>query len=368
MAAIYTAMSIFLCVILSNAHEKTCEARPIHAPVHGQTCETLEYITTGVTPERHHCNLACIRDKACKAIIHDSRHSVCMLLPHTCILLQPQADHVYQSFEHQCTKWVPASHGVPGYWVDESSTLKAYVARMFINHYPLLGKVTLNTFRSIYPNGSDYHNAEGHHEVLVVDASCCVTWVWYDATSGQPLPAGAFVGAFLTATQTSMYVSRLQIQGNPVIGYYDPLSNLARGQYYGSRSGISFDVMVVESLHVINWGHRGDRFKVKLSSWYMNINYKNKTISRYRLEFISCISVPEQTLFILMRGRGIGCWNRVVQQSIGCHFMIFITDIGSRCSEFSYHSQIWQASCKHCHWASNQSSGRYKYFILFTQI
>ena len=150
-----------------------------------------------------------------------------MHLPQPCTSLQPHADHMYQFFQHECAKWIPAGHDVHAYWIYEDGTDESNVVRMYINHIALLGKVTSNTFWSIFPNGSVFKNTEGQHEVLVVDDTCRVTWVWYDATSGQPLAAGAFVGGFWE--DTSMYVSRMSVWGYLIVGYYNPLNNLARG-------------------------------------------------------------------------------------------------------------------------------------------
>ena len=249
---IWMGLSMF--VVFSNADEiaPDCETRPIHEPIYDKTCETLNYKTLSAATESYHCTLACIDSKDCKAIIYDNHNSVCMLLQEPCTLLQPHADRVYQSLEHQCTKWIPASQDVPAYWIYEHSTTKSYVARMSINDDVLLGKVTSGVFWAIFPNGSVFQNTEGNHETLVVDASCHVIWVWYDATSGKPLPAGAFIGGFWE--DTSMYVSRLHIHGLLIVGYYDPLINLARGEMRGSNNRSRFDVMVVQSRHIISWG------------------------------------------------------------------------------------------------------------------
>ena len=251
MAAKWIRLSMF--VVLSNTEEiaTDCETSPIHEPIYGKTCETSRYMTIIAATENHHCTLACIGNTDCKAIIYDDHQSVCILLQQPCILLQSHTDHVYQSFEHQCTKWIPTGHDVPAFWIYESGTAKSYVTRMYVNDDALIGKATNNIFRAIFPNASVFQNAEGHHEVLVVDDSCRVTWVWYDATSGQPLPTGAFIGGFWE--DTPMYVSRLPIQGNLIVGYYDPLNNQARGEFRGSRSRSHFDVMVVQSRHIISW-------------------------------------------------------------------------------------------------------------------
>ena len=152
-----------------------CKCHPIHEPIYGKTCETLQFITTSAATESHHCTLAYIGNKDYKAYIYDNRQSVCMLLPQSCSLLQHHANYMYQSFEHQCTKWTPAGHGVAVYLIYGGGITKCYVARMAINEDVLLGKVTSNIFRANFPNGSVFQKAEDNHEVLVVDVSCRVS-------------------------------------------------------------------------------------------------------------------------------------------------------------------------------------------------
>ena len=221
-----------------------CESQSIESPIDGHACLTHEYSNISVT-DSHHCTLACIQKEECKATVYDVGHSVCMLLPQLCMLLRPRADFVYQAFHYPCTKWVPQSDDTPGYWIYEVRIM-SYIARSFIDDDLVVGKMT-NVFNTVHPSET-YAVTATHYEKLVVDPTCQVTWVSYDATTGQPLPGGALIGGFLSATNTPLYVSRLTTSGIYVVGYYDPLNRQALGELGGVIRDTIFDLMVVKLL------------------------------------------------------------------------------------------------------------------------
>ena len=249
MAMTYTRICVTFWLLLSNAQglRSNCKFQNIQSSIYGQACEKQEYINISVT-ERLHCSLACINNRECKAIVLDLNHSVCMLLPEPCMLLTPYPDHVYQSFQHPCTKWVPNSHSAPGYWIYEGIGKKSYIARTFINDDLVVGKMTKQFF-AIDPNGTTVIKG-GNSEKLVVDELCDVTWVSYDATSGKALPGAAFIGGFLAATYTPLYVTRLPVttsaEVKKAVGYYNPLNRMAWGQLDGIRKGTMFEIMEVQ--------------------------------------------------------------------------------------------------------------------------
>ena len=233
---------VFYC-LLSNTKPITadCNFYGIQRAEEGQACEHQEYKEISV-PERRHCTLACTYRKECKAIVYDSRRSMCMLLLEPCMLLRPRSDHVYQTFQRPCTKWV-SSNDSHGYWIDELG-LRSYIGRRFVNHDLVVGKVT-DKFHAIRPNDTTYIGGENYGK-LVVDASCRVAWVSYDATSGQSMPTGAMVGGFLAATNIPLYVSRLPLDNINLVGYFNPLNHRAWADYYGPKNGTRFDIMVIQ--------------------------------------------------------------------------------------------------------------------------
>ena len=164
-----------------------------------------------------------------------------MLLPQPCTLLKARADYVYQSFQYPCTEWVPNDGDVPGYWIPEHGGVTSYIVRRFINNDLVVGKVTLRFF-AITPSDASIVQG-GDYENLVVDTPCRVTWVSHDATSRKPIPTAALIGGFLSATNTPLYVSRINGQ---IVGYFNPLNKMAWGQHGGIKNDTSFEIMVVQ--------------------------------------------------------------------------------------------------------------------------
>ena len=250
----YTRICVVFWLLLCDTKglRSNCKFQNIQSSIDGQACENKEYINISVT-ERRHCSLACINNRECKATVLDLNHSVCMLLPEPCMLLTPYPDHVYQSFQQPCTKWVPNSHSAPGYWIYEGSS-KSYIARTFINDDLVVGKVT-TAFLAIHPSGTSVIRG-GNYEKLVVDELCHVTWVSYDARSGKPLPGAAFIGGFLGATYTPLYVTRLPVtigeEEKNAVGYYNPLKHVAWAQLGGIRYGTMFEIMEVQPASAIH--------------------------------------------------------------------------------------------------------------------
>ena len=222
-----------------------CEFSSIELPVDGKSCETPEYINI-TTIEQHHCTIACVHSKECKATIYDGRHSLCILLSKPCIYMTPRTGHVYQSFQPACTKWLPLNDNDPAYRIFEYGSNPSYIARAFVGNDLIVGKKT-NTFYSIYPHGTSTFIDASHYENLVVDPSCSVTWVPFDADSDQPIPDGALTGGFLATTNTPLYVSRLDVNGRIIIGYFNPLNQKAWASFGGIIQTSIFELMAVKS-------------------------------------------------------------------------------------------------------------------------
>ena len=202
-----------------------CDFHSIQLPVHDSACEKQDHINISVIEHRH-CKLACIRNKECLATIYDGYRSVCMLLPEPCFLLKPHPGHVYQVFQHLCTKWVPNSDDDIGYWIYIGGNRRSFIGRKFIDKDLVVGEVTSGFF-AVRTSGRSVIWSRNNYEILVVDASCRVTWVPHDATMEQPIPAGALIGGFLAETNTHLYVSKI----GTVVGYYNPLNRMAWGTW-----------------------------------------------------------------------------------------------------------------------------------------
>ena len=221
-----------------------CETLATIPPTHGKACQPFDYnnITAII---KHHCSLACAARNECHAIIFDTTSHVCMLLMETCLTLQPYPGHIYQSFKHECIKWVPGTGNFNAYWFFVYGSMKNIVARAYREGEVIVGKVT-NKFHGVSSDGTYFKGVS--YEQMVVHPSCDVTWVSYNSSSGLPLPSGALIGGILMTTNTPLYVVRVAIAVNGYLfsGYFNPLNELAWTEYLGTQSSDLFEVMVVQ--------------------------------------------------------------------------------------------------------------------------
>ena len=252
MAVLTTKTHFVIWFMLSNVNGITanCKSFTIPPAEEGRACHLQEYTNISVI-ERHHCTLACVRDNECKATVHDSRQSVCMLFPEPCMLLLSRTDHIYQSFRRPCTKWVANSDAYFGMGSKK-------LGRAFFGEDLTMGHFYSWRFFGAPPGSAN--KVENNDFVgLVVDASCRVSWVPYNATTGQPLPTGALIGGFVAATNTPLYVSLLHeyTYGDTYEHFanYDPVARVAWGYRHnyinythitGVISDTAIDIMVVE--------------------------------------------------------------------------------------------------------------------------
>ena len=253
MAVVCTGICVvfFVNVLRTRGETAECKSYDVQLKLEGRNCHAAQSaIGTISVIERHHCTLACFRSKDCRATVYDSRHSVCTLFPQPCMLLRPRPNHVYRSFVQPCFKWISTcSKCNSNYWMIEFDNVKTYIARMYHNEDLLVGKLT-NKFYAITLNGQTNTSLHGYEE-LVVDPSCNATWIWFNANSEQLLPECALIGGFAAVTQTPLYVSRLDISGRHVVGYYNPLNSLAWGHWEKAVSRTTFEVLVIHPSYVI---------------------------------------------------------------------------------------------------------------------
>ena len=253
MAVVCTGICVVFFVIVLRTRGETaeCKSYDVQLKLESQICHTAQSaIGTLSVIERHHCTLACIRSKDCRATVYDSRHSACKLLPEPCMLLRPRPDHVYLSFVQPCFKWISTCPQCAlNYWMIEDGEVKAFIARMYHDEDLLVGKLT-NKFYAITLDGQIKIGLHDYEE-LVVDQSCNATWIWFNANSEQLLPEGALIGGFSAVTETPLYVSRLDITGRQVVGYYNPINNLAWGYWEKAVSRTKFEVLVIHPSYVI---------------------------------------------------------------------------------------------------------------------
>ena len=219
-----------------------CSRVDTRPAIDGMACQPFESRNI-TTVKLEFCSLACIKSQRCEATIYDKTSGVCMLMNDPCFSLKPKFDHVYRSFMHDCTNWVPKDGSYPAYWFSETKGGRSSVSRKDDEGNIILGKKT-NRFYAISPIDKKVIIG-GNYELLLVERQCSVKWVTHDTTSGHPLPKEALIGGILTATNTPLYVARLTVSNRKICGYFNPLNGKAWSDYYGAKSSTLFEIMIV---------------------------------------------------------------------------------------------------------------------------
>ena len=228
----------------TKAEASDCVAIKQKHAMYGWTCQPFDHKDITNVPY-HHCSLTCAQNHGCQAFVYDKAQRLCMMLSNPCVWTQPNADHVYGISKQQCFSWEYRDKDYPFYWYYEGSG-RSYVGRRLHRGDMLVGKVT-NNFNTVDPYSFSKVNG-GITENLVVDPSCQVAWVPYDANSGLPLPDDALIGGVLSATNTPLYVVRQQSGTIRVTGYYNPLVKLAWGETWISSGVVNntvFEIMTI---------------------------------------------------------------------------------------------------------------------------
>ena len=239
-----TSCWLFILIGATTATQTTCKSMITLPPAYDKACEPFGYRNISTTIE-HHCSLACIQSGDCDATIYDATRRNCMLLEGRCVLLQPSPGFVYQTFKHECVKWVSNANDYDAYWFYFGDGMRQnFIARTFHDGDLIVGKEIKGTFYGVSRDGNFVQNGSSY-ERLVVHPSCHITWVDHDSSTGQPLSVGFLIGGILTSTNTPLYVVKLESGGQYCSGYFNPLNDLAWGEMRGVKSMPQFEMLLI---------------------------------------------------------------------------------------------------------------------------
>ena len=205
----------------------SCESSYIHGRLMGFGCAWDNRVNvTGVA--EHECVLRCMLDKSCAAVNYDAKEKVCMWIEVPCPVLESHQYTHYQILAPQpvdgCIQWIATSNRnyprIVKYKSNPNGYYRHAVIRLKRAGEVLPGKWSLSQqHASAVQNNMAFSDRQ--FEVLVVKESCSVRWVYYDASSGNPMTPGAIVGGHLI-DGTPLYVAIACLTENyHVAGYYN---------------------------------------------------------------------------------------------------------------------------------------------------
>ena len=156
---------ILLMIGISGVTPKCIEVDTI-LPIDDVACQPFESRNI-TTMKLEFCSLACVQSQGCEATIYDKSSGGCMLMNDPCFSLKPQFNHVYRSFKHECTKWLPPDERYPAYCFTEGGTVQSCVSRAAHQSNVVIGKKT-NSFYAINPVSNRVFRSDSY-EVLIVE-------------------------------------------------------------------------------------------------------------------------------------------------------------------------------------------------------
>ena len=191
--------------------------------------------STGVA--EHECVLLCMLDKSCAAVNYDVQDRVCMQMEVPCTVLETHQNTHYQILAPPpmdgCTQWTVSSD-----W--NYPRMVKYNRKH--NGYKLDGVARLNMAGEVlparWPEGylkaftiqNNIRFGDTAFEVLLVKESCSLSWVYYNASSGNAMPPGAIMGGHL-ADGTQLYVAIAYMTDTVnLLGFYNQRTRM--GAYY----------------------------------------------------------------------------------------------------------------------------------------
>ena len=227
--------------IASEANKSICQLRHTQPPLIGQRCVTDDQMYINSKCKRHHCTLQCMRNPNCQVINFNKTGSYCLLSQRSCVFLVNDTDFftTLMTSREPCLKWESIldnsiNDAVP---ITDSSTVVVVRDNKDGNKIPgkwLIGRIFINYSW----NGQEASPLRDQAELLIVSPECTISWVSYDSTWGNPLPAWAVIGGHLN--DIPLYVARMYdvfMNGHTpafAAGYYDNINELGHIPYGGS--------------------------------------------------------------------------------------------------------------------------------------
>ena len=245
-----TAALVWMFTLFSKG--SSCEQMTLSPRILGAGC-AWDNAMTVLTVEEHECVLGCFTHKTCKAINYDVQSKACTRSETPCPVVEPQPNVNYQILAtvpvDECVQWV-ATHD----WnyprivkVNREVITGNYplgVAR-FVSGGDLLPAKWPDNNANVYTIKSGGVAFTSAFEVLVVKETWSLRWVYFDASSSDPLPTGAIQGG-QWSDGTPLYVALVYARADKhVIGYYNHATRIATCDYFGTNNLKNLELLVV---------------------------------------------------------------------------------------------------------------------------
>ena len=228
-----------------------CEQMELHPRILGAGCVWDNSISL-LAVEEHECVLRCLAHKTCKAVNYDVQNEVCVRSETPCPVVETQPNVNYQILAtvpvDECAQWV-ATHDwnyprIVKVNQDVGGDYPLGVARLTSGGDTLPAKWPDNHVNAFtIKSGSVTYSST--FEVLVVNEACSLRWLYYDASSSDPLPTGAIQGG-KRSDGTPLYVALIYARvDRHVVGYYNPATRMGTCDYNGENNKQDIELLTV---------------------------------------------------------------------------------------------------------------------------
>lgn len=214
-----------VCLNFTLSYTRACVTKQTTEPLDGYICTTAHYINITNIP-RHLCVYRCMTSSwPCTAATYNTMGSYCLITNETCTVPEPAVGFIFMPMYpvepcNPVPRWVPHQAGTdyPANVVRKHESSTAIVGRVWYNGNLLVANIDTETDTAYV----QYGGVLNVYDVLVVDQSCLIKWVYYNSRSGNPLPEDAVIGGHVGSRV--VYVARHAFGG--AIGFYDGVAGL----------------------------------------------------------------------------------------------------------------------------------------------
>ena len=229
-----------------------CKQMPLHARVYGAGCAWDTPVTL-VSVEEHECVLRCLSHKTCTAVNYDVQKKFCTLSETPCPVVETQPNIHYQILTtvpvDACVQWVATKDWNNPRVVkvnrDVGGDHPVRVVRLRTDAGDVLPAKWPNNGVKVATITRDGITSSSVFEVMLVNKACSLRWVYYDASSSDPLPTGAIQGG-QWADGTPLYVAVCYATAyKRVIGYYNHAIRNGTYEYGGVHFSQNISLLIV---------------------------------------------------------------------------------------------------------------------------
>ena len=190
-------LSVIMAVAMIYAvAEKQCRSMNTQEPKYGHRCVTAsEHYTIIQNVPSHLCTHICMERENCYIINYNRAGLYCQLTSEVCLKFVEDPEFTVTDFS--CLKWVTFTNVVDEMLIICNEMFQSFASRLVLQSDILVGTFyAKGSYTFVWKNGTGWKSWGDHGKVLQILPWCSAIWIPY--VPGDPIPAGAVVGGYLS--------------------------------------------------------------------------------------------------------------------------------------------------------------------------